>query len=136
MPMSTSIDARVHKNSCRYYLGKMDWKGSYIIHNSWEITTLNRITTTTTRAGCEKPYLRRDVLKTIQGSNAFVDKFCQAHAILHQLDSAGHNLPAHLHYNSTTDRRRYNLPTEDEIAIVIAGDGTEVNGMRDIILHF
>ena len=37
------------------------------------------------------PNLRRDVLKTIQDSlmqvNAFVDKYCQAHAILHQLDS-------------------------------------------------
>ena len=37
------------------------------------------------------PNLRRDVLKTIQDSllqvNAFVDKFHQAHAILHQLDS-------------------------------------------------
>ena len=88
----------------------------------------------------KNPNLRMDVLKTIQDSllqvNAFVDKFRQAHAILHQLDSTGHNLPAHLHYNSTTDRRRYNLPTTDEIAIVIPGDGTEVSGMRDIILHF
>ncbi|XP_028078844.1 uncharacterized protein LOC114280672 [Camellia sinensis] len=77
------------------------------------------------------PNLRMDVLKTIQDSllqvNAFVDKYRQAHAILHQLDSAGHNLPAHLHYSSTTDRRRYNLPTTDEIAIVIPGDGTELN---------
>ncbi|XP_052171592.1 uncharacterized protein LOC127787570 [Diospyros lotus] len=86
------------------------------------------------------PILRRDVLKIIQDSllqvNVFVDKFCQAHAILYHLDSAGHNLPAHLHYNSRTDRRRYNLPTAYEIAIVIPGDGTEVSGMRDIILHF
>ncbi|XP_052200448.1 uncharacterized protein LOC127806909 isoform X1 [Diospyros lotus] len=86
------------------------------------------------------PILRRDVLKTIQDNllqvNAFVDKFRQAHVILHQLDSAGHNIPAHLHYNSRTDRRRYNLPTADEIAIVIPGDGTEASGMRDIILHF
>ncbi|KAF5934349.1 hypothetical protein HYC85_030520 [Camellia sinensis] len=79
------------------------------------------------------PNLRRDVLKTIQDSllqvNAFVDKYRQAHAILHQLDSVGHNLPAHFHYNSTTDRRRYNLPTTDEIAIVIpdAWAATEQN---------
>ncbi|XP_052189897.1 uncharacterized protein LOC127799715 [Diospyros lotus] len=65
-----------------------------------------------------------------------IDKFRQTHVILHQLDSAGHNVPAHLHYNSRTDRRRYNLPTADEIAIVIPGDGTEASGMRDIILHF
>ncbi|KAF5931764.1 hypothetical protein HYC85_027935 [Camellia sinensis] len=75
------------------------------------------------------PNLRKDVLKTIQDSllqvNAFVDKFRQTHAILHQIDSIGHNLPAHLHYNSTTDRHWYNLPTADEIAIVIPGDGTK-----------
>ncbi|XP_028079646.1 uncharacterized protein LOC114281401 [Camellia sinensis] len=80
-----------------------------------------------------------DVLKTIQDSllqvNAFVDKFRQAHAILNQLAFAGQNLPAHLHYSSATDRRRYNLPTADEIAIVILGDGTEVTGMRDVVLH-
>ena len=67
--------------------------------------------------------------------NVFVDKFCQAHAISHQLDLTGHNLPTYLYYNSKIDRRRYNLPTTDEIAIVILGDGTEVSGIRDIILH-
>ncbi|XP_028077475.1 uncharacterized protein LOC114279434 [Camellia sinensis] len=85
------------------------------------------------------PHLQRDVLKTIQDSlfqvNAFVDKFCQAHVILNQLAFTGQNLPAHLHYSSATDRRRYNLPTADEIAIVIPGDGTEVTGMRDVVLH-
>ncbi|GFS38131.1 hypothetical protein Acr_00g0055910 [Actinidia rufa] len=29
----------------------------------------------------------------------------------------------------------YNLPTSDEIAVILPGDGTKVNGMRDIILH-
>ncbi|XP_028083797.1 uncharacterized protein LOC114285017 [Camellia sinensis] len=58
--------------------------------------------------------------------NAFVAKFRQAHAILNQLALTGRNLPAHLHYNSTTDRRQYNLPTTDEIVVVIPGDGTKV----------
>ncbi|XP_028056113.1 uncharacterized protein LOC114260235 [Camellia sinensis] len=84
------------------------------------------------------PNLRRDVLKTIQDSllqvNAFVATFRQAHAILHQLDAARHNLPAHLHYNSTTDRCRYNLPTADEIAIVIPGDGTEMDSSDENLL--
>ncbi|XP_058219883.1 uncharacterized protein LOC131330353 [Rhododendron vialii] len=85
------------------------------------------------------PQLRRDVLETIQGSllevNAFVGKFRQAYAVLNHLAETGQNLPAHLHYSSSTDRRRYNLPTIDEIAVVVPGDGTKASGMRDIILH-
>lgn len=85
------------------------------------------------------PQLRRDVLQTIQGClsevNAFVGKYRQAYAILNQIASTGRHLPAHLHYSSATDRRRFNLPTTDEVAIVIPGDGTESSGMRDIILH-
>ncbi|KAH7853015.1 hypothetical protein Vadar_032118 [Vaccinium darrowii] len=85
------------------------------------------------------PHLRRDVLEIIQESllqvNEFVGKFRQAHAILNQLALSGQNLPAHLHYTVSTDRRRYNLPTSDEIAVIISGDGTEASGMRDIVLH-
>ncbi|KAG5520645.1 hypothetical protein RHGRI_033280 [Rhododendron griersonianum] len=33
------------------------------------------------------------------------------------------------------NRRRYSLPTADEIVVVIPGDGTKASGMRDIILH-
>ena len=54
---------------------------------------------------------------------------------MNQLALTGRNLPAHLHYSSSTNRRRYNLPTTDEIAVVIPGDGTKVSGMRDGILH-
>ncbi|KAG5517186.1 hypothetical protein RHGRI_037823 [Rhododendron griersonianum] len=83
--------------------------------------------------------LRRDVLETIQETllqvNPFVDKFRQAYAILNQLDVAGQTLPAHLHYSSSKDRRTYNLPTADEIAVVIPGDGSKASGMRDIVLH-
>ncbi|KAI8561187.1 hypothetical protein RHMOL_Rhmol04G0318500 [Rhododendron molle] len=85
------------------------------------------------------PKLRRDVLGTIQDSllqvNPFVGKFRQAHAILNQLAEREQSLPAHLHYSPSTDRRRYNLPTADEIAVIIPGDGTKASGLRDIILH-
>lgn len=85
------------------------------------------------------PQLRRDVLQTIQGClsevNAFIGKYRQAYAILNQLASTGRHLPAHLHYSSAKDRRRFNLPTTDEVAIVIPEDGSESSGMRDIILH-
>ncbi|KAH7836195.1 hypothetical protein Vadar_033591 [Vaccinium darrowii] len=89
--------------------------------------------------GRRNPHLRRDVLEIIQESllqvNEFVGKFRQAHAILNQLALSGQNLPAHLHYTASTDRRRYNLPTSDEIVVIIPGDGTEASGMRDIVLH-
>ena len=47
----------------------------------------------------------------------------------------GKVLPAYLNYNSANDQRVYNLPTADEISIILPGDGTERSGMRDIILH-
>ncbi|KAG5561407.1 hypothetical protein RHGRI_004441 [Rhododendron griersonianum] len=85
------------------------------------------------------PQLRRDVLQTIQGClsevNEFIGKYRQAYAILNQLASTGRHLPAHLHYSAAKDRRRFNLPTTDEVAIVIPEDGSESSGMRDIILH-
>ncbi|KAG5536765.1 hypothetical protein RHGRI_024259 [Rhododendron griersonianum] len=84
-------------------------------------------------------HLRRDVLKTIQDSllafNPFPEKFLRAFEILNQSESMGQNLPTYLHYSSSTDRRRYNVPTADEIAIILPGDGTEKSGMRDIVLH-
>ncbi|KAF7127851.1 hypothetical protein RHSIM_Rhsim11G0017500 [Rhododendron simsii] len=87
------------------------------------------------------PQLRRDVLQTIQGClsevNAFIGKCRQAYAILNQLALTGRHLPAHLHYSSTKDRRQFNLPTTNEVAIVIVipEDGSKSSGMRVIILH-
>ncbi|KAF7150518.1 hypothetical protein RHSIM_Rhsim02G0093600 [Rhododendron simsii] len=85
------------------------------------------------------PHLRRDVLKTIQDClltfNPFPEKFLRAFEILNQSESVGQNLPAYLHYSSSTHRRRYNLPTADVIAIILPGDRTEKSGMRVIVLH-
>ncbi|XP_057482346.1 uncharacterized protein LOC130769157 isoform X2 [Actinidia eriantha] len=85
------------------------------------------------------PHLRRDVLQTIQDTllqyNVFAVKYRQAYELLNQSEQAGEHLIAYLHYSVATDRRRYNLPTSDEIAVILPGDGTEVNGMRDIVLH-
>ncbi|KAF7153666.1 hypothetical protein RHSIM_Rhsim01G0136800 [Rhododendron simsii] len=84
-------------------------------------------------------HLRKDALKTIQDCllvfHPFPKKLLQAFEILNQSESAGQNLPVYLHYSSSTDRARYNLPTADEIAIILPGDGTEKSGMRDIVLH-
>ncbi|GFZ19875.1 hypothetical protein Acr_28g0005800 [Actinidia rufa] len=63
------------------------------------------------------------------------DSTLNAYELLNQSEQAGEHLIADLHYSVATDKRRYNLPTSDEIAVILPGDGTEVNGMRDIVLH-
>ncbi|KAJ8581283.1 hypothetical protein M405DRAFT_938355 [Rhizopogon salebrosus TDB-379] len=46
------------------------------------------------------------------------------------------NVHARIHFQEGTDGRRYNLPTADEIAAIIPGDGSEeVDDKRDIILR-
>jgi hypothetical protein len=37
--------------------------------------------------------------------------------------------------NHNRDRRRWNLPTADEVAVVVPGDGSQSYGRRDIIVH-
>ncbi|KAF6169908.1 hypothetical protein GIB67_034300 [Kingdonia uniflora] len=46
------------------------------------------------------------------------------------------NIRAHLHYASRIDRRRYNVPLIDEIAVILPGDGHEPCAMRDIVVYF
>ncbi|RPD57504.1 hypothetical protein L226DRAFT_445735, partial [Lentinus tigrinus ALCF2SS1-7] len=40
-----------------------------------------------------------------------------------------------LRFNPSTDRRRYNLPTTNEIAVILPGTGEEIHASRDIILR-
>ena len=67
----------------------------------------------------------------------YVNVFKHAHQILNARQGENQSdLHVWLHYNEATDARRYNLPTANEIAAVIPGDGTEVlNENRDIILR-
>ena len=44
------------------------------------------------------------------------------------------DLHVYLHFSPTTDQRRYNLPTAEEVAVIISGDGTQPTENRDIIL--
>ena len=37
--------------------------------------------------------------------------------------------------NRNRDPRRYNLPTSDEVAVIVPGDGTQSYGYRDIVVH-
>jgi len=45
------------------------------------------------------------------------------------------NVSIQLTANGNRDRRRWNLPTADEVAVVIPGDGTQSYGRRDIVVH-
>ncbi|KAF6175137.1 hypothetical protein GIB67_022818, partial [Kingdonia uniflora] len=85
------------------------------------------------------PHLNRDVLKVIQDTlvqcNPFSEFYRHAYEVLQ--DAAGNNenfnVPAYLHYSISTDHRRYNLPSTDEIGFILPGDGSEISGLRDII---
>lgn len=90
------------------------------------------------------PDLNSDVLNIIQSvmlsHNRFAKDYCYAHEILERTSlaigpDANVNILAYLHYTSDKDKRRYNLPSADEIAVIIPGDGSEPVAMRDIVLH-
>ncbi|KAF6159405.1 hypothetical protein GIB67_032176 [Kingdonia uniflora] len=73
------------------------------------------------------PHLKRDVLKIIEDtllqSNPFCELYRRAYEVLE--DEAGEdenfNVPAYLYYSvsASTDHRRYNLPSTDEIAVIL-----------------
>ncbi|KAL5710281.1 hypothetical protein ACHQM5_020865 [Ranunculus cassubicifolius] len=85
------------------------------------------------------PHLRKDVFKLIQDTLLQTNELCkiyqQAFEILSQNDDGNNNIFARLHYKEGTDRRRYNVPTSQEIAVILPGDGAPDQGYRDIILH-
>jgi len=66
--------------------------------------------------------------------NPFVGIFRQAQEILREQSEDNH-LHVRLTYKAHTDPRCYNLPTSDEIAVILPGDGTPEGDKCDIILH-
>ncbi|KAF6143808.1 hypothetical protein GIB67_016729 [Kingdonia uniflora] len=87
------------------------------------------------------PHLNRDVLKVIQDTlvrcNPFSEFSRHAYEVLEDTagDNENFNVPAYLHYSASTDHRRYNLPSTDKIAVILPGDGSEISGVRDIIVY-
>lgn len=59
----------------------------------------------------------------------------QAYEILGKYPDADENTTIRLQVRAGTDQRRYNLPTVDEVAVIIPGDGMEARDGRDIILY-
>lgn len=58
-----------------------------------------------------------------QASNVFQQTRCQ-------------DVSIQLTVNRNRDQRRFNLPTSDEVAVIVPGDGTQSYGHRDIVVHF
>ena len=85
--------------------------------------------------------LNADVLQELNdmlyNHHPYVNVFKHAHQILNARRGANQSdLRVQLHYNEATDARRYNVPTANEIAAIIPGDGTEVlNENCNIILR-
>lgn len=80
-----------------------------------------------------------DVMAGLQdmltSNHCYASVFRHAHEVLH--DSEAEDVTLSLHCLSSNDRRRYNLPTTDEVAVIIPNiDGWDwdTDG-RDIILH-
>ena len=69
----------------------------------------------------------------ISDHHCWARAFKRAHEVFER--SHADEVSLRLTVNRGQDRRRYNLPTSDEVAVVIPGDGTQANGSCDIVLH-
>ncbi|KAL5714883.1 hypothetical protein ACHQM5_016785 [Ranunculus cassubicifolius] len=86
------------------------------------------------------PHLRQDVLDLIQQtllqSNQLCKVYKNAYEILNENYTGNDEIFARLHHKEGTDQRRYNLPTSNEIAVIMPGDGSIPLSTRDIVLRF
>ncbi|KAJ7437949.1 hypothetical protein FB451DRAFT_1060666, partial [Mycena latifolia] len=83
--------------------------------------------------------LRRDTMQALQDMllqcHPYTAKYKQAYEILREDGEAVQDVEVHLRVIPGQDKRRYNLPTADEVAVILPGEGEGgVNG-RDIILR-
>ncbi|EPQ61091.1 hypothetical protein GLOTRDRAFT_30816, partial [Gloeophyllum trabeum ATCC 11539] len=84
------------------------------------------------------PNLRRDTMDLLQG--LLLEHHWYAHRYKHAFEIIREygedDIAVRLRFNPREhDWRRYNLPTADEVAAIIPGDGQQVKDSRDIILH-
>ena len=84
------------------------------------------------------PSRRADTMELLQNllndHHHYVAIYKQAHEILSKYPDAD-DASIRLRVDPSRDRRRYNLPTADEVAIIIPGDGEQATDGRDIILR-
>ncbi|KAF6139192.1 hypothetical protein GIB67_040339 [Kingdonia uniflora] len=87
------------------------------------------------------PCLNRNVLQsleiTIQQNNPFCELYQCAFKLI-EVVVAGEekfNVPTYLYYDSSIDHRRYNMPTTDEIVVILPGNGMEIGNVGDIVVN-
>ncbi|KAF9233920.1 hypothetical protein BU15DRAFT_79608 [Melanogaster broomeanus] len=86
------------------------------------------------------PNLNRQTLADLHDMlfnfHPYVNLYKQAYQVMMDKPPEQHpDLHVQLHFSEGTDAQRYNLPTANEIAAIIPGDGSEaVNEHRDIVL--
>ncbi len=89
---------------------------------------------------CCNPNLKPEIMSALQGLlhdvNPYVPLYQHAYLIMKDKPHEEYpNLEVRLHVGNGTDGRQYNLPTADELAAVIPGDGSEpVKNEWDIVL--
>ncbi|XP_026420322.1 uncharacterized protein LOC113316331 [Papaver somniferum] len=86
------------------------------------------------------PNLSREVLKIIQDTllehNIFITKFRQAHDILRDNEVSSQNpVQVSLHFNENSDKRRYNMPTAEEVSVIVPEKPSDIKAPCDILLH-
>ncbi|KAF6147945.1 hypothetical protein GIB67_001520 [Kingdonia uniflora] len=85
--------------------------------------------------------LNRNVLQTIENVMQQNNPFCELYQCAFEVLKAASggdenfNVPVYLHYDNSTDHHRYNMPTTDEIVVILPGDGMEISNVRDIIVY-
>lgn len=82
--------------------------------------------------------LRRDTMSLLQdilrAFHRYASLYQHAYEVLRGHDDAD-AVSIRLRVSDNLDRRRYNLPTANEIAVIIPGDGTQIWDSRDILLR-
>jgi hypothetical protein len=104
------------------------------IYDSEEATNIRA-----TRPGNEglDCHILRDLHDMLYQNHPYAPLYKQAYQVMQEkAPEEQTDVRAHIHFRQGTDGRRYNVPTADEIAVIIPGDGSEeVSDKRDIVLR-
>ena len=80
------------------------------------------------------PATMQTIKAVLSDHHFYASIYSHAHEVLQQHQGVG-DVTVCLHCLPGQDRRRYNLPTADEISLVLPGDGSQHCDSRDIILR-
>ncbi|KAF6144579.1 hypothetical protein GIB67_006071 [Kingdonia uniflora] len=73
----------------------------------------------------------------LRRGNPLCELYRRAYEVLEDAvgEDENFNVSAYLYYSASTDHRRYNLSSTDEIAVILPGDGSKISSVRDIIVY-